>query len=237
MQGKHQHGYVAQNGIDLPLLAPSSPTHEHASKHRLRPGNMVAAGEFPARYEPLDRLGKGGGGEVWSARDRITGEIVALKLLRAEADEAEMLALVREATVLSGIEGLGVPRVLHFGRLPKTDRAYMVRELVEGHSLSDLLPRDKDSSSQSASVPSSLSPAKLLSAVAQSADLLTRLHRSLLLHGDIKPANIIVAPDGCHAGRSGARRTLAGGRRQARGAHAPLRRTRAVLRCPPHASR
>ncbi|MBI4704217.1 MAG: sigma 54-interacting transcriptional regulator [Deltaproteobacteria bacterium] len=138
---------------------------------------------FPARYEPLDQLGSGGGGEVWSARDRITGQIVALKLLRHGGDEAELLALVREATTLSGVEGLGVPRVLHFGRLPQSGRAFMVRELVEGRSLADLLDSTDD-------------PDLYLSAVAQAADLLTRLHRASLLHGDIKPANIIVSADG-----------------------------------------
>ena len=145
---------------------------------------MKAAGpEFPARYEPLERLGKGGGGEVWRARDRVTGQVVALKLLRDGADEVEMQALVREATALSGIEGMGVPRVLHFGRLAKSDRAYMVREMVEGKSLSDLLAQGGDARD-------------CLSAVAQAADLVTRLHRALLLHGDIKPANIIVGTDG-----------------------------------------
>ncbi len=138
---------------------------------------------FPARYEPLERLGKGGGGEVWRARDRVSGEVVAVKLLREAADEAEMLALVREATLLSGVEGLGVPRVLHFGRLPQSNRAYMARGLVEGQSLLDLLREGGDGR-------------LCLSAVAQAADLVTRLHRSLLLHGDIKPANIIVGPDG-----------------------------------------
>jgi serine/threonine-protein kinase PknK len=143
----------------------------------------AAGSEFPARYEPLDRLGKGGGGEVWRARDRVTGQVVALKLLRAGADEIEMQALVREATALSGIEGLGVPRVLHFGRLAKSKRAYMVREMVEGKSLSDILAQGGDARD-------------CLSAVAQAADLVTRLHRALMLHGDIKPANIIVGADG-----------------------------------------
>lgn len=139
--------------------------------------------EFPARFEPLERLGKGGGGEVWSARDRVSGQVVALKLLRDSADAPEMLALVREATVLSGVEGLGVPRVVHFGRLPRSGRAYMVRELVQGKSLADLLETGGE-------------PQLCLSAVAQAADLITRLHRALLLHGDIKPANIIVGDDG-----------------------------------------
>ncbi|KYF55410.1 hypothetical protein BE08_19430, partial [Sorangium cellulosum] len=87
---------------------------------------------FPSRYEPIATLGKGGGGEVWAVRDRITGKTVALKTLGEDADEAEVLALVREAAALSGVEGLGVPRVLRFGRLPGTGRPFMVRELVEG---------------------------------------------------------------------------------------------------------
>ncbi|MBW2537960.1 MAG: serine/threonine protein kinase, partial [Deltaproteobacteria bacterium] len=148
----------------------------------------MAGSEFPPRYQALEQLGKGGGGEVWSARDRVTGQVVALKLLRDGADEPEILALVREATALSGIEGLGVPRVLHFGRLPRSDRAYMVRELVRGRSLADLLSRP------SAGEPQAVRGA--MSAVVQVADLLTRLHRALLLHGDIKPANIIVGEDG-----------------------------------------
>jgi transcriptional regulator with GAF, ATPase, and Fis domain/tetratricopeptide (TPR) repeat protein/predicted Ser/Thr protein kinase len=139
--------------------------------------------QFPARYEPLERLGKGGGGEVWSSRDRVTGRVVALKLLREGADASEMQALVREATSLSGLEGLGVPRVIEFGRLPESDRAFMVRELVTGESLLDLLERGVDG-------------ARALAAVAEAAELLTRLHRALLLHGDIKPANIIVAASG-----------------------------------------
>ena len=143
----------------------------------------VEASEFPARYEPLSRLGQGGGGEVWSARDRLTGSVVALKLLREGADEAEMMALVREATLLSAVEGLGVPEVRHFGRLPRSGRPYMVRELVRGHSLAELL-EDR------------ALPLAYLAAVADAADSLTRLHRALLLHGDIKPANIIVDDEG-----------------------------------------
>ena len=75
--------------------------------------------ELPHRYEPLAQLGKGGGGEVWAVRDRHSGRKYALKVLAEEATEREMSALVREAVALSGLEGLGVPRVVHFGRLPQ----------------------------------------------------------------------------------------------------------------------
>jgi transcriptional regulator with GAF, ATPase, and Fis domain/tetratricopeptide (TPR) repeat protein len=144
---------------------------------------VTTAPSLPPRYAPIAPLGKGGGGEVWAVRDRVTGKTVALKALREGADEREVMALVREAVALSGVEGLGVPRVLRFGRLPKSERPYMVRELVEGRSLADHLARDGD-------------PRVSLEAVIQAADKLTRLHRALLLHGDVKPANIIVGEDG-----------------------------------------
>ena len=139
--------------------------------------------ELPSRYEAEQRLGKGGGGEVWAVRDRHTGERAALKMLAADATESEMSALVREAVTLSGLEGLGAPRVLRFGRLPGDGRPFMVRELVEGRSLQELIDEGEDA-------------AKCLAALASAAEQVTLLHRAGLLHGDIKPANVIVEPGG-----------------------------------------
>src|SRR5579859_4296283 len=135
---------------------------------------------LPPRYEPVDRLGAGGGGEVWSVRDRVTGRRCALKVLSREAGAAETDALVREAAALSGLEGLGVPRVLAFGALPD-GRRFMVREMVEGTSLEDVLMQDTG---------------RWLPALASACDQLTVVHRAGLLHGDLKPANIIVDADG-----------------------------------------
>ena len=103
--------------------------------------------ELPNRYEPLAQLGKGGGGEVWAVRDRHSGRKYALKVLAEEASEREMSALVREAVALSGLEGLGVPRVVRFGRLPRSGRAFLVRELVEGQSLEEVMDEGASSAS------------------------------------------------------------------------------------------
>ncbi|MEZ4220877.1 MAG: sigma 54-interacting transcriptional regulator [Polyangiaceae bacterium] len=137
---------------------------------------------LPDRYLPIACLGQGGGGAVWSVRDRHAGTLAALKVLASDASEREMAALVREAVALSGLEGLGVPRVLAFGRLVD-GRPYMVRELVEGQSLQELIEAGTE-------------PMAALEALARAADQLTVVHRSGLLHGDFKPANVIVTPGG-----------------------------------------
>ncbi len=136
--------------------------------------------ELPPRYEPLELLGRGGGGEVWAVRDRILDRKLALKVLAATAGEGELLALVREATALSGLEGLGVPSVIAFGMLPGTKRRYMARELAPGRSLDQLLDDPRTD------------PARALAALAEASEKLTALHRAGLLHGDLKPANIVV---------------------------------------------
>ncbi len=138
--------------------------------------------QIPPRYEALKRLGAGGGGEVWSVRDKVTGENLAFKVLAEDAGEAEVHSLVREAMALSGLEGLGVPRVVAFGALPDSGRRYMVREMVHGESLEDILDTAKGT--------------PWLEPLARASEQLTVLHRAGLLHGDIKPANVIVGEGG-----------------------------------------
>src|SRR5580692_9979977 len=145
------------------------------------PALLGRADGLPSRYEPERRLGAGGGGEVWALHDRITGQRLALKVLSRDAGEAEIEALVREAVALSGLEGLGLPRIVAFGAL-RDGRRYMVRELVDGQSLDDVLQAEDGS--------------PWAHAIASACDQLTVVHRSGLLHGDVKPANIIVGGDG-----------------------------------------
>jgi transcriptional regulator with GAF, ATPase, and Fis domain/tetratricopeptide (TPR) repeat protein len=149
---------------------------------------------LPSRYEPVRQLGAGGGGEVWTVRDRIDGRQLALKALSHEvasrdpsdgSSASEVAALVREATILldlSSSHGTSLPKVERFGRLAD-GRPYLVRELVEGVSLAGFIQKGG---------PVIGAARALLGAAGQ----LTQLHRAGMLHGDVKPANLIVRPDG-----------------------------------------
>ncbi|HSC86899.1 MAG TPA: sigma 54-interacting transcriptional regulator, partial [Polyangiaceae bacterium] len=132
------------------------------------------------RYEITAPLGQGGGGVVFAARDACTGAAVAVKRLRALSGAGELEALLTEATSLSALEGLGLPRMLALGR-DASGQLYVVRELIEGQSL-DELAREQ--------------PGRALSLLPTLADALTVLHRAGLLHGDVKPQNAIARPDG-----------------------------------------
>ncbi len=135
---------------------------------------------FPSRYRLVQLLGRGGGGEVWEAVDRATGGAVAIKVLHGGYHAAETEALIRETTALSGLEGLGFPQVLHLGRAAD-GRLFVVRELVVGESFEKVQEQE---------------PRRALSLLGEAASVIAVVHRAGLLHGDIKPANLIVRPDG-----------------------------------------
>jgi transcriptional regulator with GAF, ATPase, and Fis domain/Tfp pilus assembly protein PilF len=106
---------------------------------------------------------------------------LALKVLGGHSGQRESDALVREVVALSGLEGLGLPRILRLGKQPHSGKPFVLRELVDGHSLDQVALRD---------------PLEAMGLLCEVAEQLTVLHRSGLLHGDIKPANIIARVDG-----------------------------------------
>src|SRR5258708_2412058 len=95
----------------------------------MRQGEVVAD-----RFELVSLAGSGGMGEVWRAHDRVTGEGVALKLLRDGGGDQGRFA--REAQVLAEMQHPGIVRyVAHGTHRDGTGDAWMAMEWLEGEDL------------------------------------------------------------------------------------------------------
>ncbi|MCA9805391.1 MAG: serine/threonine protein kinase [Cyanobacteria bacterium HKST-UBA02] len=93
---------------------------------------------FPSdRYKPLRELGKGGGGSVYLARDKLLNKAVAVKLLHI-LEPQQLIAFQEEARATSKLSHQAIVEVLDFG-VTAIGVPYMVLEFVPGRSLEELL--------------------------------------------------------------------------------------------------
>src|SRR3989454_1470185 len=134
-----------------------------------------------ARYEILDRVGAGGMGVVFKARDRETGELVALKVLKPEiADAAAPLeGLKNELRLARKITHKNVCRIHDFNRGDGT--TFISMEFVEGESLRRVLNRFN-----------ALSARQGIKFAQQICDGLREAHAQGIMHRDIKPENLMI---------------------------------------------
>jgi serine/threonine protein kinase len=135
-------------------------------------------------YVVVHRLGRGGMGEVFLARDSRLDRAVALKCLLAAGAAPQDLRdrVVREARLAARINH---PHVAAVHDVVEHDgRTFMVMEYVEGESLAAVLKREP------------LAEGRVVELGRQLAAALAAAHRVGIIHRDLKPANIQVTPDG-----------------------------------------
>jgi serine/threonine-protein kinase len=141
-------------------------------------------------YEVVSRLGGGGMGEVYRARDTRLKRDVALKLLPPAytSDPDRLARFQREAEVLASLNHPHIAQLYGLENVEAgADRAAapaLVMELVEGEDLSERLERG--------AVPLD----EALAIAHQVADALEAAHEQGIVHRDLKPANIKLRPDG-----------------------------------------
>jgi hypothetical protein len=142
------------------------------------------------RYRLESVLASGGMGRVWRAQDSRLQRSVAVKILRSEfAGDATFRSRFRaEAHCAALLNHPHIAAVHDYGEAVAMDSgeplAYLVMELVDGESLSDLLARS-----------GRLDASQTLRIIGQTAAALAAAHASGVVHRDVKPANILVTPD------------------------------------------
>ncbi len=160
-----------------------------------------AGTRLDGRYRLSERIAVGGMGEVWRGTDEVLGRSVAVKILRAELaeDEAFRKRFRAEARTAGSLPHSGIAAVFDYGETtvgpdgvsPSTHPvqgdgiAYLVMELVPGEALSAILARD-----------GALGTERTLAYLAQAARALHAAHARGVVHRDVKPANLMVTPEG-----------------------------------------
>jgi serine/threonine protein kinase len=142
------------------------------------PGDVIAN-----RYKLERSLGDGGMGQVFVAENMAIGRQVAIKVLRAEllADASFRARFQQEAQAIAAIEHRNVAR---FFDLVVGDPTFLVMEFVPGPTLSEALRGEKQ-----------LELVRALNIARRLCWALDAAHRAGVIHRDIKPGNVILAPD------------------------------------------
>ena len=144
----------------------------------------LASGTRLGPYEIVERLGAGGMGEVYSARDTRLERTVAIKILPQEisADPVRKQRFEREAKTISSLNHPNICTLHDIGW--QDGVAYLVMECVEGETLAKRLEKGP------------LPLEQVLKFGAQIADAMDKAHRAGIVHRDLKPENIMLAASG-----------------------------------------
>jgi serine/threonine-protein kinase len=145
----------------------------------------LAAGCQIAHYEILAAVGGGAMGEVYKAKDLRLGRVVALKFLPADLarDPSARRRFLREAQAVALLDHPNVATLYEAGE-SEGGRAFLAMAFYEGETLQERL----------ASGPLPLQEA--VGIARQIARGLAAAHRQKIVHRDVKPANIVILPDG-----------------------------------------
>ena len=146
---------------------------------RSKETRMAEALQRIDRFELVSRLGVGGFGTVWKARDTDLDRVVAIKIPRhGQLSEDEMEQFFREARSAAQLRHPNIVPVHEVGR--EGDVVFIVSDLVRGVSLADMLSGDRLSFHEAAVICKTV------------AEALDHAHRRGVIHRDLKPSNIMI---------------------------------------------
>jgi predicted Ser/Thr protein kinase len=143
-------------------------------------GASLPAGAIFGKFRIVERLGRGGMGEVYKAVQPGLDRVVAIKVLppELEDDPASLQRFQRESQALARLNHPNIVTVFEAGI--EGGRCFFVMEYVDGPTLRDLMKAKE------------LDPALALRLVPQICDALEYAHAEGIVHRDVKPANILI---------------------------------------------
>jgi serine/threonine protein kinase len=149
------------------------------------PETSKAALQSVGNYDLVDKIAEGGMGAIYRARHRLSGEIVAIKIMPPHMAQNPVLLkrFEQEFRAASRLDHPNIVRALDYG--DNGSAPYLVMEFVEGESLGQKLERE-----------GKMTETEAIRIIAQVAQGLHRAHKQNLIHRDVKPDNILVRPDG-----------------------------------------
>lgn len=138
---------------------------------------------FDGKYRLDERLGEGGMGAVYRATHLLIDRPVAIKVLhqRFVENEAARERFHREARAAGRLQHSNAVAITDFGTT-EDGFVYIVMELLEGHSLRNLLAKEAP-----------LDPARAVSLMLQISAAVAAAHEAGIIHRDLKPGNIFIA--------------------------------------------
>ncbi len=163
-----------------PMTPPLAGVPSQSTKSTEIAGIMLGA-LFDKRYRLVDRIGGGGFGDVYKARDEVVDEIIALKILKSEyCANSEVLARIRLELLHS--RDLAHPNVLRVNHLGDCDgRKYLTMRFIEGPTLGKVITREGP-----------LALDRLVEISLKMASALEALHARKIIHRDVKPQNVLL---------------------------------------------
>jgi len=178
---------------ETPVAGPSDPGEVAAEGGhegvvgRSKGPRQVRAGDTLGRYELGDELGEGGMATVFRARDRELRRDVALKVMFPHlARRAEIVRRFhREARAAAGLEHANILRMYDVGGGEGDDPPYIVMELIRGRTLLQEIEQRGAMLAEIAACVGALM-----------GDALAAAHAAGVIHRDVKPANVLIAPGG-----------------------------------------
>lgn len=139
------------------------------------------------RYREIEKIGSGGMSVVLKCEDTVLQRTVALKLLADHlvGDDDFVTRFRHEALAVARLQHPNIVQVFDSGADVERGQHFIVMEYVEGTPLSEMLRGGRK-----------LDPDRAVAIAADACAALECAHRAGVIHRDVKPANLIVTPDG-----------------------------------------